>query len=182
MEKLLNFKTRNIAITDLETTGLDFNKHEIIEIGLVLVKQPEFEITDTLDVKVIPEHPGTADEKASQLNGYSDQEWKNAVSLKEALKIYLEKAKGAIFCAHNIGFDLSFINAACTKTGLPFTLDYHCIDVPSLMWFKYRNSDLERINLSIFAKYLGLEPEPEIHRAINGAMLEYKVLKKMLEK
>jgi len=43
VEEILNFKNRNIAITDLETTGLDPLKHEIIEIGLVLVKQPKLQ-------------------------------------------------------------------------------------------------------------------------------------------
>lgn len=40
MEQVSNLTTNNIAITDVETTGLDPYKHEILEIGLVIVKQP----------------------------------------------------------------------------------------------------------------------------------------------
>ncbi|MEK9183615.1 MAG: exonuclease domain-containing protein [Patescibacteria group bacterium] len=34
-------KKHNLAFTDLETTGLDAHKHEIIEIGCIVAKQIE---------------------------------------------------------------------------------------------------------------------------------------------
>lgn len=179
MDNTLNFKTRNIAITDLETTGLDPLKHEIIEIGLVLIKQPSLEIIETINIKVKPQNIETASPEALELNGYKAKEWENAMKLKDALTIYLEKTKDAIFCAHNTSFDLPFIKQACIKMKLTSTMDYHCIDIPTLVWLKYRTSDLEKINLSKVAEFIGLEPEPTIHRAINGAMLAYKILKKI---
>jgi len=181
MENTLDFKTRNIAITDLETTGLDPLKHEIIEIGLVLISQPELEIIETLDIKVKPEHIETATPEALQINGYRKEDWGNAVSLQDALSAYLKKATGALFCAYNIGFDLPFIKQACVRTNIPLTLDQHCIDIPTLVWSNYRTTKLERMKLSIVAQYLGLDPEPEVHRAINGAMLAYEVLKKITD-
>jgi len=180
MDDVLNFKNRNIAITDLETTGLDPLKHEIIEIGLVLIKQPSLEIIETIDIKVKPQNIETASPEALQLNGYKTKEWENAMELKDALTIYLEKTKDAIFCAHNTNFDFPFIKQACIKMNLTNTMDYHCIDIPTLVWLKYRTSSLEKINLSKVAEFIGLEPEPAIHRAINGAMLAYKVLKKII--
>lgn len=171
---------RNIAITDLETTGLYPAKHEIIEIGLVLVRQPDLEIIDTLDVKVKPEHIHSASTVALELNGYDEKTWEDACDLEEAMGIYLAKVEGAIFCAHNIGFDLSFIKEACSKTGLQNTLDYHCIDIPSLAWFALRKSGMQKTGLRKVAEFLGLEPEPKIHRAINGAMLAYEVLRKLV--
>ena len=180
MEITPNFKNRNIAITDLETTGLDPLKHEIVEIGLVLVKQPDLQIIYKLDIKVKPESISTADPKALELNGYSEGEWRHAYKLQEAMKLYMEKVKDSIFCAHNVTFDLPFIKAACIKTGITGTLDYHCIDIPSLVWLKFRDSKLERMNLSSLAQFIGLKPEPNVHRAINGALLEYEVLKKIV--
>ena len=180
MDNALNFKTRNIAITDLETTGLDPLKHEIIEIGLVLIKQPRLEIIETINIKVKPQNIETASPEALQLNGYKAKEWENAMELKNALTIYLEKTKDAIFCAHNTNFDLPFIKQACIKMNLTSTMDYHCIDIPTLVWLKYRTSGLEKINLGKVAEFIGLESEPAIHRAINGAMLAYKVLKKII--
>lgn len=179
MATVTTFKNGNIAITDLETTGFDPLKHEIIEIGLVLVKQPSLEIIDTLDIKVTPENLDLASPQALEVNGYNQKEWAQAYDLKKAMGIYLPKVKNAIFCAYNVTFDLPFIKQACIKTKSDFTLDYHCIDIPSLAWSKFRNSELEGFNLNKLAKHMGLKPEPTVHRAINGAMLGYEVLKKL---
>ena len=181
MENIQNFKTRNIAITDLETTELDPFQHEIIEIGLVLVSQPELEIIETLDIKVKPDHIETAWPKSLQINGYKEENWRQALDLKEGLKAYLQKTGNAIFCAYNAGFDFPFIKEACRKTELALTLDYHCIDIPTLVWSKFRTSTLEKMSLSSVAQFLGLAPEPKLHRAINGAMLAYEVLKKITD-
>jgi oligoribonuclease (3'-5' exoribonuclease) len=75
------FTSRPIAVTDVETKGLEPDIHEIIEIGLILVDQPSLTILDMLDVKVRPEHIERASEAALALNGYNQQEWRSAVSL-----------------------------------------------------------------------------------------------------
>lgn len=36
-------KERNLAFIDVETTGTDYHKHEIIELALIVVKQIERE-------------------------------------------------------------------------------------------------------------------------------------------
>lgn len=177
----LNFKNRNIAITDLETTGLSLEKHEIIEIGLVLVSQPDFSIIETWDTKVRPVHPETANKDATKISGYTPLEWSNAIELKEALMVYSQKTKEAIFCAYNVLFDYSFIRQAFKNTGVKYAMDYHSIDIPSLVWEKLRKSDHKRMNMNLTADYLGIPKEPEIHRAINGAMVAYQVLKKLVE-
>lgn len=180
MEKAVFFGSRNIAITDLETTGLFVDRHEIIEIGLVLINQPDLEIIETFEIKVKPANISTASDFALNLNGYNKKDWKNAPDLSEALQQYLNKTKDAIFSAYNVQFDLPFIKQACMKTGLPYSLDYHCIDIPTLVWKSLRESKIERLNLNYVAQYFGLEAEPRVHRALNGAMLAYKVLKKVV--
>lgn len=178
---LLNFKNRNIAITDLETTGLDVDKHEIIEIGLVLVSQPDLEIIETWETKVKPINPETANKDATKINGYTPLGWSDAMELKEALIIYTQKTKEAIFCAYNVLFDYTFLRKAFKETKITNTMDYHGIDIPSLVWEKLRKTKHSRIKLSLTAEYLGLSKEPDVHQAINGAMSAYQVLKKLVE-
>ena len=88
--ELLN---RPIAITDVETTGLDPHIHEIVEIGLLLINQRTFKVIDMLDIKVRPKHLETASEYALNLNGYRDVDWLGAMSLREAMAIYSRKTK-----------------------------------------------------------------------------------------
>jgi len=171
---------RPIAITDVEITGLDPTIQEIVEIGLVVIDQQTLEILDTLDIKVKPEHIETADEFALKLNGYNKTDWKNAITLKEAMSIYGEKTKDAIFCAHNVTFDWSFIFEAFRKTGIKNQMDHHRIDLFTMIWMKLRNLDFEKFSLNEVAKHLGIPEEPMPHRAINGTMTAYEIYKKLV--
>ncbi|MBI3632114.1 MAG: 3'-5' exonuclease [Candidatus Vogelbacteria bacterium] len=171
---------RPIAITDVETTGLDPTTHEIVEIGLILVNQQTLEIIDTLDVKISPEHLGTATESALKLNGYNTTEWLNALALQTAMSLYGEKAKDAIFCSHNVTFDWSFIFEGLKKTGVRNLMDYHRVDLFTMAWMKLRNSGLEKFNMNEVAKHLGITEEPMPHRAINGAMTAYEIYKRLV--
>ncbi|HSX39680.1 MAG TPA: 3'-5' exonuclease [Candidatus Saccharimonadales bacterium] len=175
----VNFKTRNIAITDVETTGLDSSVHEVIEIGLVVVNQPHFEVVDTLELKIKPTHIETAEAMALKVNGYTADSWQDAVTLSEAMVLYAQKTQGAIFCSHSVTFDYSFIKEAFRTTKVTNTMDYHVLDIPTMVWMKYRESSLERLNLNKVAAFLGIPPEPEVHRAINGAMTALNIIKKL---
>ena len=169
-----------IAITDLETTGIDFKMHEIIEIGLILIDQHSFEILDSLDLKVRPEHIETASEDALKLNGYNASEWKNSINLKEAMEIYSHKTSCALFCSHNVTFDWSFINEAFGITGVENKMDYHRLDVFTMSWMLLREPNIAGFSLDSISLSLGLETEPIPHRAINGARKAYEVIKKIL--
>ncbi len=171
---------RPIAITDVETTGLDPQKHEIVEIGLVLIDQETGEVIDTLDIKVRPEHIETADEVALKLNGYNKADWQDAVSILEAIALYGEKAQNAIFCSHNVTFDWSFILEALKKAGLKSTLDHHRLDLFTLIWSKTKDSKIESFSLSRVAQFFGLPEEPLPHRAINGARTAHEIFKKII--
>lgn len=176
------FHERPIAITDVETTGLWPSRHEIIEIGLVVADFASLEIVDTYETKVLPEHIETADKKALEINGFNLSDWDDAVSLRDAMEVYSKKTFGAIFCAHNVSFDLPFIKAAFRATEVNNNMDYHTIDIPSVAWAVLRNEAPESVKLSNLAKLLGLEPEPTVHRAINGAMLAHDVLLELLKR
>ncbi len=171
---------RNIAITDVETSGLDPTIYEIIEIGLVVVNQSSLEAIDTLDIKVKLEHPEVFSEEARRINGYHELYWTDAVTLSRAMKLYSQKTKDSIFCAHNVTFDWSFIDGAFKKTGVENLLDYHRLDLLTMAWARFRSFGLKKLNMNEIAKFLGIPEEPTPHRAINGAMTEFEILKRIL--
>ncbi len=170
-----------IAITDIETSGLDVDVHEIIEIGLVVFDDETFEILDTMNVKVKPEHPEIFDPIAKQVNGYNDEDWKDAIPLADALKIFVSKTVGCRFCAHNMILDFSFIEKSLKRFGIENTMDYHKIDILSLAWAKIPHDKMPRWSLKTICQYLEIPPEPAVHRGINGAMAEYEVYKKLMQ-
>lgn len=188
---------RPIAITDVETTGLDPTRvvssslkgrysgeyrlrfwHEIIEIGLVLVDQ-SMNVIDKWEVKVRPERIDLASPEALAINGYKPENWKEAVGLDRAMRIYAEKTKGAIFCAHNMIFNWSFLKAASSATGVDLEMDYHRLDLQTMAWILLRHHGLQRTGLDAVAECFRLPPETKPHNALNGAMLGYEVLKRL---
>ena len=178
-------KDRKIAMTDVETSGDVFGVHEILEIGLVVFDPATFEIRGTYSQKVEPINIENAITRAIEYNGYNEKEWKNAVSLKEAMKVYSEKTQHCIFCSYNVAFDWGFINDAFRKTGVhdPMsTFENHDkLDMLSIAWEKGLKNE-ESFSLKSACNFFDIPPEPMPHNALNGAVTAYELFKKLENK
>ena len=172
---------RNLAITDVETTGLDWHVHEILEIGVLIVDQNTFEVLDEFETKVRPEHIETADERSLEIAGYSDIDWEGALPIKEAMRRYADKVEGCIFLAHPMTVDFSFIDLSFNKSGVPNPMHYHQLDLFSMAWaLKKEDERLPKVTLHELTKYFDLPSEPTPHRALNGARLALEILKRLV--
>ena len=177
------FHERLVAITDIETTGLDPFKHDIIDLGSVLVDH-SMQVVDELELKIKPTFYHPPEKKALQINGYNEAEWQDAIDIKSALTEYSDFARDAIFAAYNVTFDWSFVSAAFKKYKTENTMSYHRVDIMSMFALKVMiataigEDDIpEGVSLKNACERLGVEPEPDIHRAMNGAKTAYAVLK-----
>ncbi|MFH1759007.1 MAG: 3'-5' exonuclease [Patescibacteria group bacterium] len=180
----MDFNKRPLAITDVETTGLDVRRHEIIDIGLLVVEQSDLNIIKySLDYKVKPEHPETAEAEALKINGYNEADWRDAPNLKSVMKLYAELTKDAVFLASPVSFDWQFVEEAFRKTGVKDPMDYHRLDLFSIAWGKQREGKLpgvKSLKLSELCKFFGIPEEPMPHVGINGATIELEILRKLL--
>ncbi|MEK7609165.1 MAG: 3'-5' exonuclease [Patescibacteria group bacterium] len=178
----MEFLKRPLAITDVETTGLDYQLHEIIEIGLVVADQKTLKVLDEWSAKIKPRKIKTAAEPALKVAGYNKLDWLEAVSLKEAMEVYSKKTRNAIFVAQNSFFDWSFLNEAFKQVGVEDHTDYHRVDLFTISWSRSREfHGLKKFTLKEMCRYFNIEPEPMPHRALNGARKVYEVLKKLQE-
>ncbi len=170
-----------IAFTDFEMTGLDPLRHEIIEFGVVVASADTLEILGEMNRKVKPEHMETADPASLAFTGYREDNWREAISLEEALGEYsLLVNERAIFAAWNTPFDWSFLVEAFRKKGIKNPLGYHTLDVCGVAFEKLRaDKTIETLKLSKISTHLGIPKEPMPHRAINGARAVYEVYKKL---
>jgi DNA polymerase III epsilon subunit-like protein len=179
----MDFRTKPIAMTDLETTGDIFSVHEIIEIGLVVFDQKTFEILDTLNIKIKPEHIENAVPAALASNGYKEENWNDAVTLQDALSQYVEKTQNCIFCAYNVSFDWGFMSEAFKQTEIPNHMstreNHDRLDVLSIAWQAgLKNSP--SLSLKSACDMFGIPPEPEPHSALNGALTGFELFKKVV--
>jgi DNA polymerase III epsilon subunit-like protein len=182
-EKYMPVSGQPIVFTDLETTGFSVDKHKIIEIGAVVTNY-ELDVIDEIDIKVWvdKEHiDEIASPSALEVNGYTSEAWAEAMDLREAMEIYSEKTVNATFVAHNAGFDWKFLERAFVDTHIENTLAGHRIDNLRFSRHVLKGVGLSNFTQATVAQHLGIEPEPKIHRAVNGARLAHAIYKKLFE-
>ncbi len=175
---------KKIVMTDLETSGDVPGVHEILEIGVVVFDPETFEIVDSYNRKVKPVRIETAVQAAIDYNGYNEKDWAEAVTLEEAIKEYKERAGENIFCAYNVSFDWGFINEAFFKAGIENPMstraNHDRLDLLSIAWERGLKNQ-KSWSLKSACELFGIEPEPEPHNALNGALTSYKLFKKLSE-
>lgn len=176
--------TKLIAMTDIETSGPFFDIHEILEIGLVIFDPIDFTIHDVWETKTQPQNIHTADLVALRINGYRDDDWSSAIDLKSALTIYAEKTQNKIFCAYNATFDWSFISHGFNQFNIENPMEtaenHSRLDLLSIAYAKGLNKS-DSLRLVSACKYFGIDPEPQIHTALNGAKTAYELFKKIMQ-
>jgi len=180
-------KKETLAFIDLETTGLDPTVHEIIEIGCIIAKQtpragkgPLVEKVEEFDIKVKPEHIETATPEALRINKYSEAEWLFASSLEQAVKQLAPKINGAIVVGQNVPFDLSFLEAAFKKVGVPFDVHIFKLDIVSIAFAKfYDDESMQKFGNYTLCERLGIKNE-KAHTALSDIRSSFDVYKKLL--
>ena len=173
-------KNNNLAFIDIESTGLSVFRHELIEIGCVLTT-PDLEILEAFELKIQPLRIEDADPVSLKINHYSEEEWKGAYSLVEAMKIFADKVKDSVMVGHNVAFDVGFLESAFYKTGIANTMHYHRLDTISIVWAKlHREPDLEHFSLRELCLRFGITNE-RAHTALSDARATFELYKKLME-
>ena len=77
-----------LTVLDTETTGLDADIHEIIQIATisyVVSTEGDRYVTKKFEKKINPQQLHTASEKALEINGFSLEEWKGSSNALEVM-------------------------------------------------------------------------------------------------
>ena len=108
-----SYKEQEYVVIDIETNGSKPGRSQVIEIGGVKVKNGE--IIDRIETFVACAY---LPQNIIELTGITLLDLVDAPSRKEAL-IMLKKFMGdAVFVAHNVGFDYTFLSASFKRFGL----------------------------------------------------------------
>jgi DNA polymerase-3 subunit epsilon len=173
----MRLRERPIAITDIETTGLDSSVHEIVDLALLVVDPHSLAVHDEYHTRVRPLHIRTAARRALDVIGYSPRAWINAVDLETALTVYSQKAADAVFCSYNVFLTYSFMDAGFKAAGVEDLTDYHRLDLFTLAWSRL---GMVSPNFDQICRKLDITPEARPHRASVGAAHQLSVLRALL--
>lgn len=113
---------RLYAIVDLETTGGRASRDKITEIAIVLHDGQQ--ILDQFESLVNPECP--IPYGITELTGITQEMVADAPKFYEIAKKVVEMTEGAIFVAHNVRFDYSFLQEEFRRLGFTFTRKHLC--------------------------------------------------------
>lgn len=173
----MRLRERPIAITDIETTGLDAAMHEIVDLAVLVVDPSTLNIRDEYHARVKPANIRTAAKRALDVIDYSPRAWANAVDLETALTAYTKKASDAVFCSYNVFLTYSFLDAGFKSAGVEDPTDYHRLDLFTLAWSRLGMASL---SFDQICRKLNIPPEPKPHRASTGAAKQLAVLRALL--
>jgi CRISPR-associated protein Cas2 len=106
---------RSYVALDIETTGLKADRAEILAISALRVESGSVINDFNVLIRVSSEIPQTI----SELTGITEEALaRNGVDLRSAIRRFLEFIDNLPLVAHNVNFDISFLNAACRQCGL----------------------------------------------------------------
>jgi len=159
------------CVIDIETNGSKPGTSQVIEIGAVMLQNGE--VIDRFETFVecafLPEY-------ITKITGIEPTDLIGAPTRKEALTQLRHFMGDAIFVAHNVNFDHSFLNASFDRFGLGH------IGNPTLCTIDLarRTFESERYGLAYLIDFLEIETATH-HRAFSDAVCAAKVMEKSLE-
>ena len=141
-----------LAFIDTETTGLDPINNEIIEIAIKIidtdmhtgVERFEYEFEGKFKIRRMD----LASPKALEINGYNEEEWKDAYSWsKPACERLLKRLKGCVVVGHNVQFDIGFIREECRRQGVwcPRFPNLDTQGMARFLWADFKSVSMDNI-------------------------------------
>jgi len=122
-----------IHFVDIETTHLNPESGEIIEIAILTSKDGGRTIDSRFETKIKPAHLEKADPKSLEVNGYKESEWHAAPTWEEmAPKIHKMLYYG-IIAGHNVFFDWRWLDYHIRRT-TGKGISYLKFDTQALVW------------------------------------------------
>lgn len=167
-----SFFEHDLVVFDFETTGLDSNQDQIIEIGAIRYRN--WKEVGRFESLVKPSV--LISRRITEITGLTNKDLESAPSIIDVLPKFLDFFESSLLLAHNADFDLAFLSKAASRLG--HELDYPCFC--SLKLARELVPNLESKNLDTLAEFFGLGFEAR-HRSIGDVKVTSEVARSLLE-
>lgn len=180
---------KDILLIDLETTGLDSTKHEIIQLAVIVLDKSTLKEKVQYSSFVKPNKWSNRDPESMAINKIDYSQVKSAPSLKQVLSELTNLTDGNVILANWGGhLDSVFLQAAFRKTKLPYPFDYHVFNIWGLA-FSYlakhnllKNSNkFTGFSLDDLSKRFKIKDTGTRHDALTDCRIEAEVLRKIMK-
>ncbi|MBW2272336.1 MAG: 3'-5' exonuclease [Deltaproteobacteria bacterium] len=162
------------AWLDCEFGGLDVERHDITEIGIILT---DYRLVETASAEwLVRPRPERVSEEAAKIFGYEPELWAKAPTLREVLGELVEllpKNVKVVPAGQNVRMDVIFLERGFQSCEIAYPFDYHVIDLASLYygWSLVAGQEIASLSLRQSATEAGLLEGAVQHRAMADARL-----------
>ena len=156
---------KRVVIFDTETTGLDIQNDDVIQIGAIEVINGK--ITKKFDTYIM-----TDKDISSSKNIHNISKEKLNTPKKEAFIKFKEFIKDSLLIAHNVKFDINILNSNLERVGIE-KIENLCLD--SIEITKKLFPDLKSYKLETLIKEFQIEGKNS-HNAIDDVFATYNLL------
>ncbi len=168
------FFNKEIVVLDLETTGTDTEKDEIIEIGAIKLKN--FLEVDTFHSYIKPR--SSISDEITEITGIKKNMLENQPDIGQVLPDFYNFIKNSILVGHNIKeFDIKFINRELKKN-FNITLSNELIDTLEISK-KYIPSISHK--LENMARYFNINIDGKFHTALYDSKVTLEIFKRFYQ-
>ncbi len=164
---------RRYAIIDIETTGLKAPRDKITEIAIVLHDGER--VLDEWSTLINPEVP--IPYGITELTGITNDMLADAPRFYEVAREIVERTEGAIFVAHNVRFDYSFVREEFRRLGYTYTRKQLC----TVRLARQAFPGLPSYSLDSLIRHLRI-PVENRHRALGDARATALLFEQILER
>ena len=111
-----SIESTRFVVLDTETTGFDYDNDRILCIGAITLENGVIAMPDSFEIYIHQDH---YDGGSAQIHGILKDWVMNKPSELEALQHFLDFLGDSVIIAHHTIFDVTMINRALERNGLP---------------------------------------------------------------
>jgi DNA polymerase-3 subunit epsilon len=112
----ITIEETRFVVLDTETTGFDYTNDRILCIGALVLQNNIIKIEESFEIYIEQDH---YDESTAQIHGILKDFIVKRPTELEALEQFLNYLGDSIIIAHHANFDITMINRALERNGLP---------------------------------------------------------------
>lgn len=180
---------KDILIVDIEATGVDIHRHEIIQLAAVLLDKKTLRTKKRFNSYIKPSKWKNRDPEAMKVCQISWGQLKDAPTLKSVLQKFNRTFGHDVMLANYGGnLDFIFLPEHYRKAGLRYRFDYHTLNIWALGYLymaeRRRLTNRKRFagfSLEDLAEQLGIPLPTSRHDALVDCIIEAEILRQLVK-
>lgn len=180
---------KDLLMLDIESTGIDVTKHEIIQIAGVLLDKKTLKGKKSFTSYIKPKKWKSRSTEAMAINNITWDQLKDAPDLKAVLKKFTATfGKNLIAATYGGNLDIIFLPAAYRSVGMKYPFEYHTFNMwPICYAYMAKRKQLKNkkrfvgFSLEDLGDYLNVKRMPGRHDALGDCLYQAAVLRSLLK-